>query len=94
MIDMRLHSAPMVSRRAVLRGIGAGVLGGVAAGCAGAAGDRLILPVDSAATAMPDAEPSDALRERLEKLDLDALSPRDALEILYELQREVKRTED
>lgn len=71
MIDMRLHSAPMVSRRAVLRGIGAGVLGGVAAGCAGAAGDRLILPVDSAATAMPDL------------VDLAHFDPRLRLDIRY-----------
>ena len=71
MIDMRLHSAPMVSRRAVLRGIGAGVLGGVAAGCAGAAGDRLTLPVDPAATATPDL------------VDLARFDPRLRLDIRY-----------
>ena len=34
------------------------------------------------------AEARDALRERLQDTDLDALSPREALDLLYELKRE------
>jgi DNA mismatch repair protein MutS len=34
------------------------------------------------------AEVIDTLRERLGALDVDALSPREALELLYELKRE------
>ena len=41
-----------------------------------------------AAAAVVDDEGTDALRERLQELDLDALSPRDALELLYELKRD------
>ena len=33
-----------------------------------------------------DAEEPDALRERLEEIDPDALSPREALALLYELK--------
>ena len=33
-----------------------------------------------------DTEESDALRERLEEIDPDALSPREALALLYELK--------
>ncbi len=41
------------------------------------------------AAAMDVAEPErDRLRERLDAVDVDALSPRDALELLYELKRE------
>ena len=54
--------------------------GGLAAGL----GD---LPLFAAALEA-EVEQSDALRERLRKLDVDALAPRDALEILYELKRE------
>jgi DNA mismatch repair protein MutS len=35
-----------------------------------------------------EAEQGDALREKLRALDVDALAPREALEILYELKRE------
>ena len=54
--------------------------GGLAAGL----GD---LPLFAAALEA-EVEQSDALRERLRALDVDALAPRDALEILYELKRE------
>jgi hypothetical protein len=37
--------------------------------------------------AEPEPEAVDALRDRLEGLDVDALSPREALDILYELKR-------
>ncbi len=56
--------------------------GGIAAGL----GD---LPLFAAA--QPVAEPErDALRHRLQTLDIDALSPREALEMLYALQREAE----
>ena len=54
--------------------------GGLAAGL----GD---LPLFSAAVEA-DQEECDMLRDRLSALDLDALSPREALDILYELKRE------
>jgi DNA mismatch repair protein MutS len=55
--------------------------GGLAAGL----GD---LPLFAAAMEAHAVEAKDGLRERLLSLDLDALSPRDALELLYELKRE------
>ena len=54
--------------------------GGLAAGL----GD---LPL-FAAMAAPEPEPEDTLRTRLTALDVDALSPREALEVLYQLKRE------
>ena len=39
------------------------------------------------ASADPDAERHAAIAERLRSLDADALSPRDALALLYDLQR-------
>ncbi|MEO5586602.1 MAG: DNA mismatch repair protein MutS [Novosphingobium sp.] len=54
--------------------------GGLAAGL----GD---LPLFAAAMEAAE-EHCDALRDRLEALDLDALSPRDALELLYDLKRQ------
>ena len=55
--------------------------GGIAAGL----GD---LPLFAAARSAPE-ERRDGLRERLDTLDLDALSPREALEILYELKHDM-----
>ena len=56
--------------------------GGLAAGL----GD---LPLFAAAPAAPSAPPAgEALRARLAALDIDALSPREALDLLYALQRE------
>jgi len=57
--------------------------GGLAAGL----GD---LPLFAAAIEQT-AEVVDALRDRLDKLDVDALSPREALELLYELKREAAK---
>ncbi len=54
--------------------------GGLAAGL----GD---LPLFAAAAEIEE-EQCDALRERLQALDIDALSPREALDLLYELKRE------
>ena len=54
--------------------------GGLAAGL----GD---LPLFAAAREA-DEEQCDAVRERLRELDVDALSPREALDLLYELKRE------
>jgi DNA mismatch repair protein MutS len=54
--------------------------GGLAAGL----GD---LPLFAAALEAQE-EQCDALRERLRELDVDALSPREALELLYELRRD------
>ena len=58
--------------------------GGLAAGL----GD---LPLFAAAAEAQEEE-CDTLRERLQALDLDALAPRDALELLYELKREAGGT--
>jgi len=46
--------------------------------------------------AIPDepAEARDPLRERLEALDVDALSPREALDLLYQLKRDAMATGD
>jgi DNA mismatch repair protein MutS len=54
--------------------------GGLAAGL----GD---LPLFAAAAEAEEAQ-CDTLRDRLASLDLDALSPREALEVLYDLKRE------
>jgi DNA mismatch repair protein MutS len=54
--------------------------GGLAAGL----GD---LPLFAAAAQAEDAQ-CDTLRDRLDAIDLDALSPREALDVLYELKRE------
>ncbi len=58
--------------------------GGLAAGL----GD---LPLFSAAMEA-EQEECDTLRDRLSALDLDALSPREALEILYDLKREASES--
>lgn len=75
--------APVVSRaKAVLERLekGRAETGGVAAGL----GD---LPLFAAA-AEARADLVDTLRERLKGLDVDALSPREALDLLYELKRD------
>ena len=59
--------------------------GGLAAGL----GD---LPLFAAAM-VAEEEQCDALRERLQALDVDALTPRDALEVLYDLKREAGSSE-
>ena len=41
-----------------------------------------------AAAAQAEEEHRDTMRERLQGLDIDALSPREALDLLYELKRE------
>ena len=55
--------------------------GGLAAGL----GD---LPLFAAAAQSAPEPQGDALRERLAAMDVDALSPREALDLLYELKRE------
>ena len=45
------------------------------------------LPLFAAAAQVEEAQ-CDSLRERLQAIDIDALSPRDALEALYQLKRE------
>jgi DNA mismatch repair protein MutS len=75
--------APVIARaKAVLAKLekGRAATGGLAAGL----GD---LPLFAAAMEAREEE-CDVLRERLSALDIDALSPRDALELLYELKRE------
>jgi len=47
-----------------------------------------------AAAAEADEEESDALRDRLDTLDVDALAPREALDILYDLKRLAGETDD
>jgi DNA mismatch repair protein MutS len=59
--------------------------GGLAAGL----GD---LPLFAAA-AQAEEEECDTLRERLEAIDVDSLSPREAIEVLYALKREAGSTE-
>ncbi|WP_209349263.1 DNA mismatch repair protein MutS [Pontixanthobacter sp. CEM42] len=80
---------PVVSRaKSVLDKLekGRAETGGLAAGL----GD---LPL-FAAVAEPEEESADTkLRQQFEQLDLDALSPRDALELLYELKRTAESTE-
>ncbi len=49
------------------------------------------LPLFAAAQTVEEP-PHDALAQRLATLDLDALSPRDALELLYELKRDAAQT--
>ncbi len=74
---------PVVARaKAVLERLekGRAETGGLAAGL----GD---LPLFAAAIEQQH-EAVDALRDRLEALDIDALSPREALDLLYELKRE------
>ena len=75
--------APVVSRaKAVLERLekGRAETGGLAAGL----GD---LPLFAAAAEIR-ADLVDSLRERLKGLDVDALSPREALDLLYELKRD------
>jgi len=77
--------APVVARaRAVLERLekGRAETGGIAAGL----GD---LPLFAAA-AEARQDSVDALRARLSSLDIDALSPREALDLLYELRREAE----
>ena len=59
--------------------------GGIAAGL----GE---LPLFAAAFDEEIAEPSDSVSKRLEEADLDALSPREALDFLYDLKRELNAT--
>ncbi|QUL37516.1 DNA mismatch repair protein MutS [Erythrobacter sp. JK5] len=59
--------------------------GGIAAGL----GD---LPLFAAASPVPEATPEDTLAERLRETDLDALSPREALDLLYDLKRGLNST--
>ncbi|WP_338242341.1 DNA mismatch repair protein MutS [Aurantiacibacter hainanensis] len=76
--------APVVKRaRSVLDKLekGRAETGGLAAGL----GE---LPLFAAAL-QADEEECDTLREKLEGVDVDALSPREALDLLYELKREI-----
>jgi len=50
------------------------------------------LPLFAAASAQRQPPPADALAERLCGLDVDALSPREALDLLYDLKREAANT--
>jgi DNA mismatch repair protein MutS len=77
--------APVLRRaKAVLDKLekGRAATGGLAAGLDD-------LPLFAAALQAEDAK-RDPLRERLGAIDLDALSPREALEVLYELKREAE----
>lgn len=80
--------APVVKRaRQVLEKLEAArsETGGIAAGL----GE---LPLFAAASHEEEPEPKDELIERLKGADIDALSPRDALDFLYELKRELDAT--
>jgi len=50
------------------------------------------LPLFAAANAQPEFGPEEALAKRLREVDVDALSPREALDMLYELKREAANT--
>ncbi|MCB2088294.1 MAG: DNA mismatch repair protein MutS [Sphingomonadaceae bacterium] len=60
--------------------------GGIAAGL----GD---LPLFAAAAVPEEPQASDPLREKLAEIDVDAFSPRDALELLYDLKRAAESTD-
>ncbi|MCP5395497.1 MAG: DNA mismatch repair protein MutS [Sphingomonadaceae bacterium] len=60
--------------------------GGIAVGL----GD---LPLFAAATPVEEEQSSDPLREKLAAIDVDAMTPRDALELLYELKRTADATD-
>jgi DNA mismatch repair protein MutS len=78
--------APVIARaKSVLDRLekGRAETGGIAAGL----GD---LPLFAAAAEQQE-EAIDVLRERLTALDVDALTPREALDLLYELQREAAK---
>jgi DNA mismatch repair protein MutS len=57
--------------------------GGIAAGL----GDLPLFAAAAAPPAAPPTAPAELLAERLAQTDLDALAPRDALDLLYELKR-------
>ena len=48
----------------------------------------LALALVAPAAAQAQQEECDTLRDRLSGLDIDALSPREALDLLYDLKRE------
>jgi len=50
------------------------------------------LPLFAAAAPAAEPEPEDDLADKLQNTDLDALSPREALDLLYAWQRELKST--
>ena len=82
--------APVVKRaRAVLEKLerGRAETGGLAAGL----GE---LPLFAAAANEARDPPRDTVREKLAALDIDALSPREALELLYALRKDAVQTED
>ena len=45
------------------------------------------LPLFAASMAVEEAKASDALRDAIADMDVDAMSPRDALDALYELKK-------
>jgi DNA mismatch repair protein MutS len=45
------------------------------------------LPLFAAAATQPEQPPRDLVRDRVRELDLDSLTPRDALDVLYDLRR-------
>jgi len=51
------------------------------------------LPLFAASEAAPEEAPENLLTKRLEDLDIDALAPREALDLLYELKRLATSTE-
>ncbi|NVD44690.1 DNA mismatch repair protein MutS [Altererythrobacter sp. HHU K3-1] len=81
--------SPVVARaKAVLAKLekGRAETGGLAAGL----GE---LPLFAAASAQAEvSEPRDTLADRLAELDIDALSPREALDLLYALKKEAAQT--
>ena len=77
----------MVARaKAVLEKLekGRAQTGGLAAGL----GDLPLFAAAFDADAATEPDTSDVLRDRLQAIDVDALSPREALELLYQLKRE------
>ena len=77
---------PVLARaKAVLAKLEAGraATGGLAAGLDD-------LPLFAASMAVEEAKASDALRDAIADMDVDAMSPRDALEKLYELKKRLR----
>ena len=71
MIEAGTRQAQPVTRRSLLKGMGAGALAGMLGGCAARGGSGLAMPVDPQATATPDL------------VDLARLDPRLRFDIRY-----------
>lgn len=86
---MRPPAAVLPTRRAVLRGLGAGVVAGVLGGCAGRGGPVLAMPTDPQATATPDLVDLARFDPRL-RFDIRYATPANFMgRVLYPVARAV-----